>query len=350
MNAVPSSLSGNAISPKYSPGYSTFSAHSGQIVRTNRCAMNDFTTDASRNGSTSMSSNRVMPPTASFVCSVLKTRWPVIAARIAMSAVSISRISPTITTFGSCRRIWRRPRANVKSISGFTSICNTPGNLYSTGSSIVMMRRETELIVLRKQYNDVDFPQPVGPVQNDPIRLGQQTADDVFLSFTEIEALKAELLTTAGEQTQANRFAVHRRDGRNANVDLLIVRVQIHAAILRQTSFGDVHMRHHFQSRNNRGVKHAQLWRHRHFVQNSVDAVTNADVVLERLDVNIGRTLGDRFADTLINEFNDGGFGIVRVDVRRGLSFMQDFKTPIGLENFIEGFRAHAVERFHGAQ
>ena len=33
-----------------------------------------FTTEASRNGSTSMSSKRVMPPTASFVCSVLKTR------------------------------------------------------------------------------------------------------------------------------------------------------------------------------------------------------------------------------------------------------------------------------------
>ena len=103
-------------------------AQSGQIVRTRRCAINDFTTDASRNGSTSMSSNRVIPPTASFVCSVLKTRWPVIAARMEISAVSTSRISPTITTFGSCRRMWRRPLANVKSISGFTSICETPGN------------------------------------------------------------------------------------------------------------------------------------------------------------------------------------------------------------------------------
>ena len=113
--------------------------------------MKDFTTEASRNGSTSMSSKRVIPPTASFVCRVLKTRWPVMAARIAMSAVSTSRISPTITTFGSCRKMWRKPRANVKSISGFTSICRMPGSLYSTGSSIVIMRRETELMVLRKQ-------------------------------------------------------------------------------------------------------------------------------------------------------------------------------------------------------
>ena len=60
--------------------------------------------------------------------------------------------------------MWRRPFAKVRSISGFTSICETPGIRYSTGSSIVMMRRWTELMLLKKQYNDVDFPQPVGPV------------------------------------------------------------------------------------------------------------------------------------------------------------------------------------------
>ena len=38
---------------------------------------------------------------ASFVCSVLNTRWPVSDAWIAFSAVSISRISPTSTTSGS---------------------------------------------------------------------------------------------------------------------------------------------------------------------------------------------------------------------------------------------------------
>src|SRR6266481_1931614 len=43
-------------------------------------------------------------------------------------------------------------------------ICETPGIRYSTGSSIVMMRRCTELMLLKKQYNEVDLPQPVGPV------------------------------------------------------------------------------------------------------------------------------------------------------------------------------------------
>ena len=50
---------------------------------------------------------------ASFVCSVERTRWPVSAASIEIFAVSPSRISPTITTSGSERRIERSAVANV---------------------------------------------------------------------------------------------------------------------------------------------------------------------------------------------------------------------------------------------
>jgi hypothetical protein len=44
---------------------------------------------------------------ASFVCKVENTRWPVSAAWIAFSAVSRSRISPTMMMSGSRRRIVR---------------------------------------------------------------------------------------------------------------------------------------------------------------------------------------------------------------------------------------------------
>ena len=97
-----------------------------------------------------MSINRVNALGASFVCSVLKTRWPVSDARMAISAVSESRISPTITTFGSCRKIWRKPIANVSPMSERTAIWLMPFNSYSTGSSIVMMRFVTELMALKK--------------------------------------------------------------------------------------------------------------------------------------------------------------------------------------------------------
>src|SRR4029450_7527850 len=52
-----------------------------------------------------MSCSRVMAPGALLVWSVEKTRWPVSEAWIAVSAVSLSRISPIMTTSGSWRRI-----------------------------------------------------------------------------------------------------------------------------------------------------------------------------------------------------------------------------------------------------
>ena len=57
-------------------------------------------------------------------------------------------------------------------------------------------------------------------------------ADHPLLFLTEIETLKAELLSATGEQTQADRFAIDRRDGGNTDIDLLIVRMQIHPAVL----------------------------------------------------------------------------------------------------------------------
>ena len=45
------------------------------------------------------------------VCNVENTRWPVMAALRATSAVSRSRISPTIKTSGSCRRKLRKAPA-----------------------------------------------------------------------------------------------------------------------------------------------------------------------------------------------------------------------------------------------
>ena len=108
------------------------------------------TEEATRNGSMPMSIKRVNALGASFVCSVLNTKWPVSEARMAISAVSVSRISPTITTFGSWRKMWRRPIANVSPMSERTAIWLMPFSSYSTGSSMVMMRLWMELMALKK--------------------------------------------------------------------------------------------------------------------------------------------------------------------------------------------------------
>ena len=75
---------------------------------------------ATRNGSMPMSSRREVAPAASLVWSVLKTRWPVSAALMAMLAVSTSRISPTMMMSGSWRTMCRRPEAKDSPIFGLT--------------------------------------------------------------------------------------------------------------------------------------------------------------------------------------------------------------------------------------
>ena len=63
-----------------------------------------LTEAVTRNGSMPMLSRRVTVDGASLVCSVESTRWPVSAALTAISAVSKSRISPTMMMSGSWRR------------------------------------------------------------------------------------------------------------------------------------------------------------------------------------------------------------------------------------------------------
>ena len=64
------------------------SRHSGQILRTNRCAKIASTVAVIKNAGTPMSFKRVTVLGASLVCNVLKTMWPVRAALMAISAVS----------------------------------------------------------------------------------------------------------------------------------------------------------------------------------------------------------------------------------------------------------------------
>jgi len=96
-----------------------------------------------------MSINRVTALAASFVWRVLKTRCPVMAAWMAISAVSTSRTSPTRITSGSWPENGTETAGEGQPDLGFTWICAIPPSWYSTGSSIVTMFLSGELIRLR---------------------------------------------------------------------------------------------------------------------------------------------------------------------------------------------------------
>src|SRR5207247_7176042 len=125
-------------------------------------------------------------------------------------------------------------------------------------------------------------------------------AYDLLLFFAQIESIKPELLLAPAEQSETDRFAVHGRNGRNAYIDVLITRLQIHAPILGQPALSNVHVRHHFQARDDGRLQDPQLRRHSDFVQDSVDSISNPQVVFERLDMDVSRAFQDRFANDLV--------------------------------------------------
>ena len=81
-----------------------------------------------------------------------------------MSAVSRSRISPTMITSGSWRRNDFSAAANVNPALSFTFTWLMPGKLISAGSSTVEMFTPGWFRRFKQVYSDTVLPEPVGPV------------------------------------------------------------------------------------------------------------------------------------------------------------------------------------------
>ena len=137
---------------------------SPQIRRDRRWASTRLTEAVTRNGSTPMLRRRDTVDGASLVWSVDSTRWPVSAALTAISAVSKSRISPTMMMFGSWRRNARSAVAKFRPMSSCIWTWLIPCRLNSTGSSAVEMLRSSVLSSDIAEYSVVVLPDPVGPV------------------------------------------------------------------------------------------------------------------------------------------------------------------------------------------
>ena len=67
-----------------------------------------------------------------------------------------------------------------------------------------------------------------------------------------------------------------------------VVDADLDAAVLRQALLGDVQVAENLDARNDRRLKALDLRRHRHLLQHAVDAVADAQLVFERLEVNVG--------------------------------------------------------------
>ena len=190
-------------------------------------------------------------------CSVLRTRWPVVAACIAIRAVSSSRISPTRITSGSLRRIVRSPRANVSPAVGSTSICPAPGIWYSTGSSIVTI---TTSRVVEHGEGGVQRGRlaAAGRADGDdrPVRPLDRTAHDGLGSGSIPRSERSGAFGAALQDPQHGLLAVRRRQDRDAQVHRPPADADPDAAVLRARRWAMSRPPITFRRREDRRLQH----------------------------------------------------------------------------------------------
>ena len=85
-------------------------------------------------------------------------------ALTAISAVSLSLISPTIKISGSCLNNALKIVAKPKPISFLHWTWFIPSIWYSIGSSTVEILTSSLFLYFKMLYSVLDFPEPVGPL------------------------------------------------------------------------------------------------------------------------------------------------------------------------------------------
>ena len=105
------------------------------------------------------------------------------------------------------------------------------------------------------------------------------------------------------ENSEHDLLAEQRGQRRHAEVDDLVAHLQLDAAVLRHASLGDVELRHDLEARDERRLElHRRL---HHFLQRAVDAVANADLVLEALEVNVRRAALHGVGENGVDQLDD---------------------------------------------
>ncbi len=156
----------------------------------------------------------------------------------------------------------------------------------------------------RLEYNVVVLPEPVGSGdQKDSVRLVHDLAEprQRFVRHAEVVQVQAPGLFV--EQPQHDALAVAGRHRRNAHVDLSAANPKRDAAILRHSLLCDVELRHDLDPRNQQ--RRERALRLHDFPHDTVYAKAHHQLLLERLDVNVGRVLADCFGKQRVDQPDD---------------------------------------------
>ena len=134
--------------------------------------------------------------------------------------------------------------------------------------------------------------------------------DDGF-PHDEVVVVESELVETQHdgalvENTHNGFLAVDRGHRRHTQVELASVVGKVDFSVLRDTPFGDVHIRHNLDTRCHRRLN--VLGRAHHLVEHAVHPVAHLDRLGLGLDVNVGGLVVDGLGDDEVDDAHDRRF------------------------------------------
>ena len=118
---------------------------------------------------------------------------------------------------------------------------------------------------------------------------------------------------------------------------------EVEASVLGQSSFSDVEVRHDFEAGDEGVLQEPHIGGHGHLLQRSIHAVADAQVVFQRLQMNVCGAFPDGFAENLIHETHHGRFFVVFQNghfLTQGVMFCL---VHFALDQFIEARCSHAI-------
>ncbi len=149
------------------------------------------------------------------------------------------------------------------------------------------------------------------------------------------------------QQPQHQRLAMQHRNHRNPDVHLHLLDPDLDAPILRQPLFSNVQVAENLDPGNNRRLEPLDLRRHRHVLQHAVNPVANAELLLERLQMDVRSPQLDRIPQHLVDEADDGR--LLRGGVQVGVLLVALIHHHEGrfLVQRAQRIRAHPQPLFH---
>src|SRR5262245_25680817 len=166
--------------------------------------------------------------------------------------------------------------------------------------------------------------------EHDAVRQVDELAEGLVGILLHADLAEVELHRPLVQNTHDDAFAVNHGNHGNADVDLAAVNFELHAAVLRQSLFGNVQPRHDLEAAHDRGFEAIDLGRDGLCVQDAVDAIADGDAVVLRLNVHVARSQVDGFHQDFVDEANDRGFlGLLGKLGAVGFDVAEQFDTVV---------------------